>query len=167
MLQAQLAERRNQWKEALALYEDILRQAHAPTYAESANLRAALCLSKLDRQDKVLEQLADKPIPDDDLNLLSDVYAARARARAATDDHEGAIMDYLFLVVFYPFVQTNETRCLAATIPHYAAIKDWDAASKTLAALQTQYPEAEMTLQAEALLQKLQSELEKDVQPPQ
>lgn len=157
--QGLLLERAGRWENALKVYEDILAQKYQPPEVTEARLRSALCHARLNRNDRVLELLADQSLPDDDLALLSDLVFARAQAHAAQGQYEQAVLDFLYLVVFHPFVQENESRCLAAVLPSYAALQDWEAASQTLAALRKQYPDAQATRQAEPFAQQYQKEL--------
>ncbi len=154
MLQAKLLERQADWKGALAMYEDLLKQPYGPKEAEVARLRVSLCYAKLERHDDVLASLDGSTIPDDDLALSSDLYYARAQARASKGRHQDAVMDFLHLVVFEPYVGDNEPKALEAVIPSYIAMQDWDAVAKTMQALKSQYPDSENAKRAEALLAK-------------
>lgn len=160
-LQGRLLEKQSQWKAALAVYEDIAKQPYHPAQAEAARLRAGVCYARLEQFEKALP-LLDAPVSDEDLGLLSDVVFSRARARAAAQDHERAVLDYLYLVVFQPFVQTNEARCLSAALPSYAAMQDWDGLWKSLQVLRTQYAALDETRRAEEFVKPYAKELEKE-----
>jgi tetratricopeptide (TPR) repeat protein len=160
-LQARLLEKQGQWKPALALFEDVAKQGHRPAQADAARLRAGVCYARLEQFDKALP-LLDAPLSDEDLGLLSDVVFARAQARAVVQDHERAVLDYLYLVVFQPFVQTNEARCLSAALPSYAAMKDWAGLSKSMQVLRTQYAELGETRRAEEWVKPYAKELEQE-----
>ncbi len=162
--QARLAERQNLWAEAVAGYEDILRQPYRSTQADAAKLRAGLAYFHLGQKDKALEYLTGAPTDENDLELLSAVYFARAQALAAAGRHAEAIKDFLYLVVFHPYTQNNEPRCLEAVLPSYAALQDWDALAKGWAALRLNYPEAAETKRAEALMKNYTKETEREQQ---
>ena len=164
MLQARLLERSDDWKGALAIYEDLKRQKYTVSQAEALPMRLALCYVKLGRNDDVLAAIDTMTIPDDDLNLLSELYYARAVARAAKGRAQDAILDYLYLVVFHPYILNNEARCLAGAVPQYVALKDWDAVAKTMAVLQKNYAGSEYTKQAEAAVAEHGKELKEEAQ---
>ena len=164
MLQARLLERQADWKGALGTYEEILKQPYGPKEAEVARLRVALCYARLGRYDDVLSALDGQAIPDDDLNLASDLLFARAEALAIKGRHQDAIMDFLHLVVFEPYVGNNEPRSLEAVIPSYIALEDWDAVAKTMEALKGQYPDSEYAKRAGALLAKHEKEMAAEAQ---
>lgn len=159
LLQGILLERTQRWPAALAAYQELAAAPHRPPLAERAQLRAALCHAKLGQYDRVSALLEERTIPDDDRALLSELYFARAQARAALGRHDAAIMDYLFLVVFDPFLLNNESRCLAAALPSYAALQDWSAMWKTLAVLRAQYPDSEETKKAEEIAKTYEKQL--------
>ncbi len=159
LLQGMLLERSQRWPAALAVYDELLAAPHRPAVAGTAGLRAALCHARLGQHERVLAMLEQRAIPDDDLALLSELYFARGQALAATGRHDAAILDFLFLVVFDPYVQNNEPRCLAAALPSYAAMQDWAALWKSLAVLRGQYPEAPETKQAEEIAKTYEKQL--------
>lgn len=158
-LQGLLLERSQRWPAALAVYEELLAAPHRPAIAATAGLRAALCHAQLGQHERVLAVLEQRTIPDDDLTLLSDLYFARGRALAAAGRHDEAILDFLFLVVFDPYVQNNEPRCLAAALPSFAALQDWAALWKSLAVLRGQYPDSAETKQAEEIAKTYEKQL--------
>lgn len=159
LLQGLLLERSQRWPAALAVYDELLAAPHRPAVAGTAGLRAALCHAQLGQHERVLAMLEQRAIPDDDLALLSDLHFARGQALAATGRHDEAILEFLFLVVFDPYVQNNEPRCLAAALTSYAALQDWAALWKSLAVLRGQYPEAAETKQAEEIAKTYEKQL--------
>lgn len=164
LLHAQLNERRSSWRDALQLYEDVLSQTYEIANRQQIRYRAGLCLWRMDQKEKALNYLLDDPIPEEDLDLWSAVAHARADSLAAVNRHREAIDGYLNMIVFHPYEQSNEVRALSAIIPSYIALADWDAVTKTLAALKTDYPEAAETKAAEELLAKYPDQLESEKQ---
>lgn len=150
MVQARLYEKRERWEKAYETYEQVLSQDYAPEQAEQARLRAGVCLSRMGRHENAVTYLAVDGLREDDLDLVSEVYYARGAAFQAMGRYDEAIMSYLYLVVFYPFVNDNEPRCLAAVLPCYAALTDWGAAYKTARILATEYDGTEWAETARA-----------------
>ncbi|HBA86274.1 MAG TPA: hypothetical protein DCZ95_19505 [Verrucomicrobia bacterium] len=135
-----LAEKQQKPVEAIAWYEDILKQPYASAQKEPARMRAGLCYAKTAQYEKAVAYLTAAKISDDDVELLSEVMFAQGQAFAKLGKPKEAVMAYLYLVVFHPFVQNNEARCLDAALPCYAELKDWDALFKTIQTIQASYP---------------------------
>lgn len=150
----QLYEKQERWKKALALYVDILNQKYDPPEMEEATMRTGLCLARLGEYERALKYLDLDKLEDDDLSLLSEVYMARAKAFEEKDNIDQALLNYLYLVVFHPFVDDNEQRCLAAVLPLYAKLKDWNAAWQTIQTIKKQYPGTEAERTAEAFMKE-------------
>ncbi len=151
-LQGQLNERRQYWREALQQYEELLAQTYTMPDRPFIRYRAGICLWRMEQKERALTFLLDDPLPEEDLDLLSEILYARADSLAATKRHREAIDAYLALVVFYPYVANNEPRALAGLLPCYIALGDWDAVMKTFEALQGDYPHAPETAASEAML---------------
>jgi tetratricopeptide (TPR) repeat protein len=135
-----LLERNQDWAGAAALYADILSQSYRPAEQAEAGLRRGLCLARLDRHEEALPLLVTTGLNDrDDMNLVSEVYRARGAALQKLGRHEEAILTWLHLVVFLPYVNDNEPQALAAVLPSYAALNDWDAAYKTVRQVEEKY----------------------------
>ncbi len=164
IVEGKLLERQNQWVEARLIYEDIIKQTYNPPQANEALLRAGLCCAHEGQNDAALDYLSRATVTDDDLALLSEVYFTRGRILAELGEHRDAIDHFLYLVVFYPFVQNNEPRCLEAALPSYIALKDWDAATKTLDVLKKSYGTTEYARHAEALLKLYEKEMANEQQ---
>ncbi|MFH0879645.1 MAG: tetratricopeptide repeat protein [Lentisphaerota bacterium] len=135
-----LSEKEGRIAEALVYYEDIIKQSYASPMAARARMRAGLSHERVRNHEKALEYLNAAVIPDDDVELLSEALFAKGQANAALRRFPEAIESYLYLVVFYPYAQSNEVRCLEAVLPCYAEIKDWDALYKTIQIIKTSYP---------------------------
>ena len=150
MLLGHLMEQGGDWKGAAALYAEIADQPYQPAEAGPARLRRGLCLARLGQAAEALPLLGVEGLPDDDLELVSEVYRSRGEVLQKLGRHEEAILSYLHLVVFLPYLRNNEEQALAAVLPSYAALKDWDAAYKTVQQLREKYKDRESARTAEA-----------------
>lgn len=167
--QAQLNEKRDYWRDALLLYEELLGQTYEMKDRPAIRYRAGLCLWRMDQKEKALTYLLDDPIPDDDLDLLSSVMFARADSLASVGRHRDAIETFLRMIVFYPYVQENEPRALAGILPSYIALEDWDAVMKAIEDLQRDYAGTPHAAAADAVMaaHAKKVEAEKQFQLPQ
>ncbi len=159
MLQASLNERRSFWREALNTYQEILDQPGETADHLLIQYRAGICLWHLEEFEKALAFLLINPVPEEELNLWSEVMFARADCLAQVERHREAVDAFLPMVVFHPFAQTNEARALSAIIPSFIALGDWDAAMKSFEALQADYPDAPETTAANELLAQYTGEV--------
>lgn len=160
--QGRLLEKQARWREAALLYENIIQQPYDSPQANEALMRAGFCQLRMENYPEALERFEAAAIGEDDANLFSEYLFARARAHAAVGQHRLAILDWLYLVVFHPYVNNNEVRCLGAVLPSYIALKDWDAAYKTLQALREGFPGAPETQEAEDVLRPYEKEMENE-----
>ena len=160
-LLGRLSEKDHRIPEALVYYEDILRQTYPSPMADAARLRAGFCHERARNHEKALQYFNAARIPDNDVDLLSEALFARGQAHAALRQFPEAIQSYLYLVVFYPYANSNEIRCLEAVLPCYAEIKDWDALYKTIHVLKTSYPNTPAAASAE----EFAADYEKDLGP--
>lgn len=159
LMNARLNEQRGFWRDAYLTYEEILGQTYPIAGRQRIRYQAGICLRQMDQKEKALTYLLENPIPEDDLALWSSVTYARAECFAATKRHREAIDAYLSMVVFHPFVQSNEVRALSGLVTNYIALNDWDAVTKTLEALQSDYPAAPETAAVQEMLAAYQQQL--------
>ena len=140
LLLGRILEQAEDWKGAAALYAEIIGQPYSSAEASSAKLRRGFCLARLGQYEEALPLLDPAILGDsDNLEMVSDIYLMRGEALQKTARHEEAILSYLHLVVFMPYVRDNEPRALAAALPSYAALNDWDAAYKTVQQVREKY----------------------------
>ncbi|HMP72189.1 MAG TPA: hypothetical protein PKE55_02905 [Kiritimatiellia bacterium] len=163
-IQAGLYQRQEMWRDAYLLYRDLLTRDYRVADRETIQLRAGLCLWRMEQKERAIPYLTVETVPDEDLYFMSEVFLARADALTSVGRYRESLEDLLRLIVFYPFTGRNEARSLLACIPNYVGIHDWDAAYKTLMALDEDYPDQPETEQARALLARYQEELEKEQQ---
>lgn len=156
----QLYDRQGLWREAVRHYEEIVKLPYPSDQKPAAQLRAGIALELAGEHEPALKYLLDAQIPEDDEALLSSAIFARASALAAADRNTEAIMDYLRLVVFHPYVQNNEARGLEAVLPCYAKLKDWESMLKTIVYLRQEHAGTPETRRAEETFAQYRKELE-------
>jgi len=164
ILQAKLNERREYWRDALLIYQELMSQSYDFPGKNMVRYWAGTCLWKMNQKEKALEYLLDEPIPDEDMDFFSDILYMRANSFSSLGRHREAVDTYLQMIVFYPYYRTNELRALSGILTNYIALQDWDATTKSLEALKLDYAEAPQTLEAEAMMQKYQEQLDKERQ---
>lgn len=152
--------RQGQWRDAVRQYEDVLQQPYESGQKAAARLGAGIAYELSGDHESALKYLEGVEMPEEDEDLISSAVFARASAKVAVGRHDAAIMDYLLLVVFHPFVQNNEARCLEAVLPCYVEIKDWESLYKTVQWLRKEYPAAPETRRAEEIFEEHRKELE-------
>lgn len=152
--------RQGQWRDAVRQYEDVLQQPYESVQKAAARLGAGIAYELSGDHESALKYLEGVEMPEEDEDLISSAVFARASAKVAVGRHDAAIMDYLLLVVFHPFVQNNEARCLEAVLPCYVEIKDWESLYKTVQWLRKEYPAAPETRRAEEIFEEHRKELE-------
>jgi len=162
LLKGKLLQKLKRWKEALAIYQNLYAQDYTPGEANEARLRAGLCRAELGQTEAALEDFEEGITDDEDLVLLSDVYYTKGKLLAESGHHKEAVMSYLYLVVFYPFVENNEPRCLEGALNSYIVMKDWEAAYKTVLALSEKYPDSDYSKKAQKALEPYKEELKKE-----
>jgi len=162
--QAKLNEKREYWRDALVIYQELLTQPYDFPEKNMIRYWSGMNLWRMNQKDKALEFLSDDPIPDEDMNFMSDVLNARADSLSAGGKNREAVDTYLSMIVFYPYVRTNELRALSGIIPNYIALKDWDAVIKSIDAMKLDYAEAPETAAAITLLEKYTAEVEQENQ---
>jgi tetratricopeptide (TPR) repeat protein len=156
----QLYARQGLWREAIRQYEEILKQTYECEQKTAARLRAGIASELAGDPKAALKYFENVTLPEDDDELLSTALFSRANALAAEGRSEDALLDYLRLVVFYPFVQNNEIRGLEAAVTCYAKIKDWESLHKTVTWLQQEYPGTRETKHAAEVQAECRAEME-------
>lgn len=136
---ARLYDRQGAWRDALRLYEDLLKQPMDAPWKQMARWRAGIAFELSGDHARAAELLENIALPEDE-ELLSSVIFSRGLARSALNRHRDALMDFLYLVVFHPFIQNNERRGLDAALVCYAELKDWESLLKTIQWILKEYP---------------------------
>jgi len=156
----QVFTRQGRWREAIRQFEDILQQPYECEQKAVARLRAGVASELAGDPKAALKYLEGAVLPEDDDELLSTAVFSRATALAAEGRHEDALLDYLRLVVFYPYVQNNELRGLEASVACYAEIEDWESLHKTVQWMQQEFPAARETRHAEEMQEARRLQME-------
>lgn len=156
---AQLFDRQGARRDSIRVYEDILKQAPDGPWKQLARWRAGVAYELEGNHQRALDLLDGISLPDDEV-LLSSVLFSRGMARAASNRHEEALMDFLYLVVFHPFIQGNELRGLDAAMTSYVELKDWESLLKTIQLIQKGYPGTAEARHAAELFSEHRAQLE-------
>lgn len=165
LLLGRILEQAEDWKGAAALYGEIIGQPYKPAEAASARLRQGFCLARLGQYEEALPLLDPAILGDsDNLEMISDIYLMRGEALQKTARHEEAVLSYLHLVVFLPYVRDNEPRALAAVLPSYAALNDWDAAYKTVQQVREKYTNSPAAKLVEAFAETYPEQMNKEAE---
>jgi len=112
------------WRESTRIYEDILAKAPGTAIATNAQILAGIAFAKGGEHQFAVEYLGGVPLPEEDEELLSTLLFALGDSYFALGNYDNALLSYLPLVVFYPFVYDNEPRGLAAALGCYAELKE-------------------------------------------
>lgn len=156
---ARLYDRQGSWRDSIRLYEDLLKQPGDVPWKHMAQWRAGIAYELSGDHARAAELLENVPLPEDE-DWLSSIIFSRGLARAALNRHRDALMDFLYLVVFHPFVQNNELRGLNAAMLSYAALEDWESLLKTIQWIQREYPGTSEARHAEELRAEHRAKME-------
>lgn len=159
LIQARMLMLQKRDAEALTLLNDLNNNAKDPAIKDESKLRTGLILARQGDNERALNILENMPFPDEDPDLLDDLYAARAKALAAVGRHKEALMDFYFPVVFMPHIQRAEPRSLLAALPSLAAIPDWASVARAMSVLRTEYANEPETAKAEEWAQQYKQQL--------
>ena len=99
------------------------------------------------------------PLPEEDEELLSSLLFALGNAYFALENYDNALLSYLPLVVFYPYVFDNEPRGLAAALGCYAKLKEWEPLYRSIQEIQKLYPNSPAAKVAEGFLEEYKADL--------
>ena len=159
ILKGRLYSHKGLWREALRQYEDVVAKAAGTALATNAQILAGIAYSKAGDPHFAVEYLGGIPLPEDDEELLSQLLFALGDSYVALENYDNALLSYLPLVVFYPYVYDNEPRGLAATLGCYAALKEWEPLYRTIQEIQKNYPGTPAEKTAAGFLEKYAAEL--------
>ena len=159
LLKGQLLDRQNRWRESIRLYDDVLTHAPRTAAATNAQIRAGIAHAKNGNPFEAVEYLGGIPLPEDDEELLSELLFALGDSYFALGNYDNALLSYLPLVVFYPYVGNNEPRGLAAALTCYAELQEWEPLYRTIQEIQSTYPDTPAAKAADQILGKYKDEL--------
>lgn len=153
-LKARLQDRQGKYADALAGYEAIRAKDPPSAFADAARIRAGIDHARLTNAVEAIECLDGVPLPEEDEALLSDMLFALGDAYVRLENWDRALMTYLSLVVFYPYVGNNEARALSRTLPCYAALGEWESCYRAIQDLTAAAPGTPAAAYAETFAQK-------------
>jgi hypothetical protein len=140
LLKGRLYHQKGLWREALRQYEDLVANARPSTVSTNAQILAGVVYSKVGEHQFAVEYLGGMPLPEEDEELLSELLFGLGNAYFALENYDNALLSYLPLVVFYPYVHNNEPRGLAAALGCYAKLQEWEPLYRTIQEIQKDYP---------------------------
>ena len=147
------------WRESTRLYEDVVLKAAGTAAASNAQMLAGIAYAKGGEHHSAVEYLGGIPLPEEDEEMLSNLLFALGDAYFALGNYDNALLSYLPLVVFYPFVHDNEPRGLAAALGCYAELKEWEPLYRSVQEIQKNYPNSPAAKTAADFLEKYKQEL--------
>ena len=153
-LKARLLDRQGKYPEALAGYEAIRAKTPPSAFADQSQIRAGIDHARLTNAVEAVECLSGIDLPEEDEALLSDMLFALGDAYVRLENWDRALMTYLSLVVFYPYVGNNEARALSRTLPCYAALGEWESCYRAIQDLTAAAPGTPAAAYAETFAQK-------------
>ncbi|MGD9782598.1 MAG: tol-pal system YbgF family protein [Kiritimatiellia bacterium] len=159
LLKGRLFSQKGLWREALRQYEDVVSKSKLPALATNAQILAGIAYSKSGEHQFAVEYLGGIPLPEEDEELLSQLLFALGDSYFALGNYDNALLSYLPLVVFYPYVYDNEPRGLAAALGCYAALQEWEPLYRSIQEIQKNYPSSPAAETAAEFLEKHQKEL--------
>ena len=131
-LKGRLLDRQGKFSDALGLYESLRDKSPPSAFADSARIRAGIANARLTNSLEAVECLAGVLLPEEDEALLSELLYALGDSYVRLENWDNALMAYLTLAVFYPYVGNNEARALSRTLPCLAALKEWEPLYRTI-----------------------------------
>ena len=159
VLKGKLFSKKTLWREAIRQYEDVVTKAAGTAVATNAQLLAGIAYARVNEYHFAIEYLGGMPLPEEDEELLSDMLFALGNCYFALGNYDNALMSYLPLVVFYPYVYGNEARGLAASLGCYAQLKEWEPLYRTIQEIKASYPGSP----AEQVADKYLADFQKDL----
>jgi len=147
------------WKESTRLYEEVLAKAAGSAIATNAQMLAGIAYAKGGEHHFAVEYLGGIPLPEEDEEMLSKLLFALGDSYFALENYDNALLSYLPLVVFYPYVYDNEPRGLAAALGCYAKLKEWEPLYRSIQEIQKNYPNTPAAQTAEEFLAEYKEDL--------
>ena len=147
------------WRESTRIYEDVVTKSAGSAAASNAQMLAGIAYAKGGEFNSAIEYLGGIPLPEEDEEMLSNLLFALGDSYFALENYDNALLSYLPLVVFYPYVYDNEPRGLAAALGCYAALKEWEPLYRSIQEIQKNYPAAPAAQTAAEFLEKYKKEL--------
>ena len=159
LLKGRLYDAKGLWRESTRLYEDILAKSVPSAVSTNAQMLAGIAYAKGGEYNQAIEYLGGIALPEEDEEILSNLLFALGDSYFALENYDNALLSYLPLVVFYPYVYDNESRGLAAALGCYAQLKEWEPLYRSIQEIQKNYPETPAAQTAAEYLEKYKEDL--------
>ena len=159
LLKGRLYSQKGLWREALRQYEDVVSKSKSPAIVTNAQILAGIAYSKEGEHQFAVEYLGGIALPEEDEELLSQLLFALGDSYFALGNYDNALLSYLPLVVFYPYVYDNEPRGLAAALGCYAKLKEWEPLYRSIQEIQKNYPNTPAAQTAAEFLEEYKEDL--------
>lgn len=159
ILKGRLYDKKGLWRESARIYEEILAKSPPPEIATQAQILAGIAYAKGGEYNQAVEYLGGIPLPEEDEEVLSQLLFALGDSYFALENYDNALLSYLPLVVFYPYVYDNEPRGLAAALGCYAKLKEWEPLYRSIQEIKSGYPDSPAAKTADEFLAEYQEEL--------
>lgn len=159
MIKGQVYAKEKKWKEAIRLFEQVMALPFETDAKRIARIQAGVAYAQLEDHERVVEYLGGIPMPEDDEELLSDMLFALGNAYFYLENYDDALMSYLPLVVFYPYVKFNEARGLEAALGCYAKLEEWEPLYKSIQTIRKEYPDSPASKTTDQFVKDYQQEL--------
>ncbi len=140
LLKGRLYDAKNLWRESSRLYEDLMLKDPESPLATQARILAGIAFAQGEEWHSAIEYLGGVDLPEEDEELLSKLLFGLGNAYFALENYDNALLSYLPLVVFYPYVHDNEPRGLAAALGCYAHLGEWEPLYRTIQEIKKNYP---------------------------
>jgi len=140
LLKARLYDAKGLWKESTRLYEDLLLKVPEGKLTTQAQILAGIAYAQGEEWYAAIEYLGGIDLPEEDEEMLSKLLFGLGNAYYALKNYDNALLSYLPLVVFYPYVHDNEPRGLAAALGCYANLGEWEPLYRTIQEIKKNYP---------------------------
>jgi tetratricopeptide (TPR) repeat protein len=159
ILKGRLYDQKGLWRESTRIYEEILAKAAPSAMTTNALMLAGIAYAQGEEWQFAVEYLGGIPLPEEDEETLSKLLFALGDSYFALENYDNALLSYLPLVVFYPYVYDNEPRGLAAALGCYAKLKEWEPLYRSIQEIQKYYPNTPAAKTAEEFLEEYKEDL--------
>jgi len=159
LLKARLYDSKNLWRESTRLYEDLLLKAPEGDLTIQARILAGIAYAQGEEWHAAIEYLGGVELPEEDEEMLSKLLFGLGNAYYALENYDNALLSYLPLVVFYPYVHDNEPRGMAAALGCYAHLGEWEPLYRTIQEIKKNYPNTPAEKTADQFIEDYRDDL--------
>jgi tetratricopeptide (TPR) repeat protein len=159
LLKARLYDAKNLWRESTRLYEDLLLKVPEGDLTTQARILAGIAYAQGEEWHTTIEYLGGVDLPEEDEEMLSKLLFGLGNAYYALENYDNALLSYLPLVVFYPYVHDNEPRGMAAALGCYANLGEWEPLYRTIQEIKKNYPNTPAEKTADQFIEDYRDDL--------